>query len=101
MKKLEYNKDEQATIIELLIEDLRNNIDELVSNVETIPSRKKYQTWFLTPALNTILKLQKGGAIKLNPKEQASILRSISTHENVNDSLEYLNNLKTIKSKTK
>jgi hypothetical protein len=101
MKKLEYNKDEQATIIELLIEDLKNNIDYLISNVETIPNRKKYQTWFLTPALNTIQKLQIGGAINLNPKEQAAIIRSIKTHENIYDSLEYLNNLKTIKSKTK
>jgi hypothetical protein len=101
MKKIEYNKQEQEIIIELCIKDLRNNIDELVSNIDTIPSRKKFQTWFLTPALDVLYKLQKGGAISLKSKEQSAILRSINTHENINDSLEYLNNLKTIKSKTK
>lgn len=101
MKELEYNKEEQDVIIVLLIEDLRKNIDELVSNIETISSRKKYQTWLLTPALNAIQKLQKGGVIKLNPKEQASILRSINTYESVNASVEYLKILKTISTKTK
>lgn len=100
MKKLEYNNLEQQIIIQLLIEDLRNNIDYLVSEVETIPSRKKFQTWFLTPALDVMYKLQKGGSISLKSKEQAAILRSIKIIENENITVEYFNLLSTILAKT-
>lgn len=101
MKKLNFSIEEQQIIIELLIEDLRTNINYLVSHIDPIAHKKKSQNWVLLPTLDVLQKIQKGLQLKLNTKEQAAISRSIKTRKNENDNVEYLQILKSILSKTK
>lgn len=101
MKKIEYYKEEEELIIELLFDDLRNNIEELVTNIESTTSKKKFQSILITPTLDAISKLQKGGAIRFKKFELAAVLRSIRATDIIFCSEQYRELAKEIFTKTK